>query len=44
MIGILLDLKMLVDQKQIPHVDRWAIQNDLFALCVAGKEDIQKLS
>jgi len=39
--GILLDLKMLVDQKQIHHVDRWAIQNDLFALCVAGKEDIK---
>ena len=39
--GILLDLKMLVDKKQIPHVDRWAIQNDLFALCVAGKEDVQ---
>lgn len=39
--GILLDLKMLVDQKQISHVDRWAIQNDLFALCVAGKEDVQ---
>ena len=39
--GILLDLKMLVDQKQIQHVDRWAIQNDLFALCVAGKEDIK---
>ena len=38
--GILLDLKMLVDQKQIPHVDRWAIQNDLFAFCVAGKEDV----
>jgi len=38
--GILLDLKMLVDQKQIPHVDRWAIQNDLFALCVAGKEEV----
>jgi tricorn protease interacting factor F2/3 len=32
---------MLVDQKQIPHVDRWAIQNDLFALCVAGKEEIR---
>ena len=38
--GILLDLKMLVDQKQIHHVDRWAIQNDLFALCIAGKEDV----
>jgi tricorn protease interacting factor F2/3 len=24
--GILLDLKMLVDQKQIPPIDRWAIQ------------------
>ncbi len=39
--GIMLDLKMLVDQKQIQHVDRWAIQNDLFALCVAGKMDIR---
>ena len=34
---------MLVDEKQIPHIDRWAIQNDLFALCVAGKEDVEKL-
>ncbi|MFQ5781724.1 MAG: M1 family metallopeptidase [Nitrosopumilus sp.] len=38
---MLLDLKMLVDQKQISPIDRWAIQNDLFALCVAGKEDVQ---
>jgi len=37
----LLDLKMLVDQKQIDPIDRWAIQNDLFALCVAGKEDVR---
>ena len=28
--GILLDLKMLVDEKRIPPIDRWAIQNDLF--------------
>jgi tricorn protease interacting factor F2/3 len=39
--GILLDLKMLVDSKQVDEVDRWAIQNDLFALCVAGKEDVR---
>ncbi len=37
----LLDLKMLVDQKRIDPIDRWAIQNDLFALCVAGKEDVR---
>jgi len=36
--GILLDLKMLVDEKRIPAIDRWAIQNDLFSLCVSGDE------
>jgi tricorn protease interacting factor F2/3 len=39
--GILLDLKMLVDQKQLPPIDRWAIQNDLFSLCVSGNEQVQ---
>jgi len=38
--GILLDLKMLVDGKRIPHIDRWAIQNDLFALCVSGDDTV----
>jgi len=36
----LLDLKMLVDQKQIPAIDRWAIQNDLFSLCISGDETV----
>jgi tricorn protease interacting factor F2/3 len=39
--GILLDLKMLVDQNKVNPIDRWAIQNDLFALCVAGKEELR---
>ena len=39
--GILLDLKMLVDQKKIPPIDRWAIQNDLYSLCVAGDEKVR---
>ncbi|MFB5615379.1 MAG: M1 family metallopeptidase, partial [Candidatus Nitrosomaritimum yanchengensis] len=39
--GILLDLKMLVDQKQIPSIDRWAIQNDLYSLCVSGHENVR---
>jgi len=39
--GILLDLKMLVDQKRIPAIDRWAIQNDLFSLCVSGDEEVR---
>ncbi len=30
------DLKQLVLEKSITHVDRWALQNDLFALCVSG--------
>ena len=39
--GILLDLKMLVDQKRIPAIDRWAIQNDLYSLCVSGNEQVR---
>ena len=35
--GIMLDLKMLADSKKMPHVDRWAVQNDLYALCLAGQ-------
>jgi len=37
----LLDLKMLVDQKQILPIDRWAIQNDLFSLCVSGDDTVR---
>jgi tricorn protease interacting factor F2/3 len=39
--GILLDLKMLVDEKRMPAIDRWAIQNDLFSLCVSGDEQVR---
>ena len=39
--GILLDLKMLVDEKRILPIDRWAIQNDLFSLCVSGDEQVR---
>ena len=35
---ILADLKDLVLQKSISHVDRWALQNDLFALCISGDD------
>ena len=37
----LIDLKMLIDQKKIPAIDRWAIQNDLFSLCVSGDETVR---
>jgi tricorn protease interacting factor F2/3 len=39
--GILLDLKMLVDEKRISAIDRWAIQNDLFSLCISGGEQVR---
>ncbi len=39
--GILLDLKMLVDQKRIAPIDRWAIQNDLYSLCISGNEQVR---
>ncbi|MGQ0772355.1 MAG: M1 family metallopeptidase [Nitrososphaerota archaeon] len=33
---LLYDLKQLVLEKSIPHIDRWALQNDLFSLCISG--------
>ena len=39
--GTLLDLKMLVDQKQIPAIDRWAIQNDMFSLCISCDDTVR---
>ncbi len=39
--GTLLDLKMLVDQRRIPAIDRWAVQNDLYSLCVSGRERVR---
>jgi len=36
----LLDLKWLVDEKSISHLDRWAIQNDLYSFCISGNESI----
>lgn len=35
------DLKSLVENKEISHVDRWAIQYDLFALCMSGNESVK---
>ncbi|MCY4490368.1 MAG: M1 family metallopeptidase [Thaumarchaeota archaeon] len=37
----ILDLKMLVDQKKIPAIDRWAVQNDLYSLCISGHENVR---
>ena len=34
-------LKPLIAKKKLNYVDRWAIQNDLFSLCVAGREKIK---
>ena len=33
---LMYELKEMIAQKSISHIDRWAIQNDLFALCVSG--------
>jgi tricorn protease interacting factor F2/3 len=33
---LLYDLRSLVSEKTLSHIDRWALQNDLFALCVSG--------
>ncbi len=37
----LLDLRRLIDEKLISHLDRWAIQNDLYSFCISGDESIQ---
>lgn len=37
----LLDLKYAVQRRIIPYMDRWAIQNDLYALCTAGQESLR---
>jgi tricorn protease interacting factor F2/3 len=39
---LLSDLKSLVSSKSILHVDRWAAQNDLFALCISGDESVKR--
>ena len=39
--AILLDLKMLVDSRRMPAIDRWAVQNDLFSLCVSGRAGVR---
>ncbi|NDB89344.1 MAG: M1 family peptidase [Thaumarchaeota archaeon] len=33
---LMYELKEMIRQKSISNIDRWAIQNDLFALCVSG--------
>lgn len=39
--SMMLDLKMMVDQKGMPAIDRWAVQNDLFSLCISCKEPVR---
>lgn len=36
---LLYHLKSMIMEKSISHVDRWAAQNDLFALCISGEEN-----
>jgi len=35
------NLSLLVDEKILNDVDRWALQNDLFAQCIAGLKKLQ---
>ncbi len=37
---LLSNLKPLVEEMQLNHIDRWNIQNDLFAICVSGNQTI----
>lgn len=38
---LLYDLKPLIAEKSLSHIDRWALQNDLFALCVSGDSAVR---
>jgi len=33
-------LKPMIEDKKLNYIDRWNIQNDLFAICVSGNENI----
>ena len=39
--GMMLDLRHAVTQKSIPPIDRWALHNDLYALCIAGRTTVR---
>lgn len=36
--SMLEQIKPMVADKSISHIDRWAVQNDLYALCVSGDD------
>ncbi|MEM4242028.1 MAG: M1 family metallopeptidase [Candidatus Nitrosotenuis sp.] len=38
---LLYGLRPLISEKTLSHIDRWALQNDLFALCVSGDSTIR---
>jgi len=38
---LLKKLKFLIAKKKLNHIDRWSVQNDLFALCVSNQERIK---
>ena len=38
--AMLSGLKPLVEKKKLQSIDRWAIQNDLFSLCVSGGKTV----
>ncbi len=37
---LLSTLKSTVEEKILNHINRWSIQNDLFAICISGNEKI----
>ena len=37
---LLFELKSHVEEKTLNHINRWNIQNDLFAICISGNEKI----
>jgi tricorn protease interacting factor F2/3 len=38
----LANLSLLIDEKILNHVDRWSLQNDLFAHCISGTKQLQE--
>lgn len=38
---LLYGLRPLISEKSLSHIDRWALQNDLFALCVSGESTVR---
>jgi len=39
---LLSGIKPVIAAKSVSHIDRWAVQNDLYALCISGDDQVRR--